>query len=165
MKRILGITTAALMGASVLAAPAFAQVDGVNPTPGEHGAGETTPTPEATMPDATMPDVDPGTTAAIGGSFDGALTAIGDSSMSAQSIGAMTDVETVTVVSVGELDGSDPALIDQAVSQNVEGVEELRASIQANATLNEELQANGVDVSSVIGAQVEADGGLTVYTM
>lgn len=152
MKRILGITTAALMSASVLAAPAFAQESPV-------------PVPGADSGQTTMPDIDTDTTAAIGANFDGALAAIGNNTASAQSIGAMSDVQTVRVVRIGDLEGSSPALVEQAVSQNSEGVQDLRASVAANPGLSQQLEAQGVDVLSVIGADVGAMGEVTVYVM
>lgn len=152
MKRILGITTAALMGASVLAAPAFAQADYDTQQGEDAGA-------------VTMPDVDTGTTAAIDGSSDGALTAIGSSSVAAQSLGTMTDVQSVNVVRVGELEGSDPMLIEETVSQNDAGVQELRQAISANASLSQELEAQGVSSAEVVGAEIGLDGDVTVYVM
>ena len=161
MKRILGITTAALMGASVLAAPAFAQADQNFQTDVERNSTDTM-TPGA---DTTAPDVDTGTTAAIGGSIDGALAAIGNNDANAQSISAMTTVDSVNVVRVGELEGSDPALIEQTVSQNAEGVEALRTSIAANPALSQELEAQGVGTASVIGAELGAAGEVILYVM
>ena len=151
MKRILGLTTAALMGASVLAAPALAE----SKMDLSGDAGATT----------TMPDVDTGTTAAIGGNFESALTAIGAGSSNAQAIGTLSEVDTVKVVSVSDLEGHDKAALDQAVSQNSDSVDELRTSIGANAALSEELRSQGVDTSAVVAAQIEADGQVTVYVM
>jgi hypothetical protein len=151
MKRILGLTTAALMGASVLAAPALAE-DKMAPS-GE--AGATT----------TMPDVDTGTTAAIDTNFDSALSAISAGSSNAQAIGTLSEVDSVKVVSVDDLEGHDQAALDEALTQNSDGVDELRTSIGANAALSEELRTQGVDTSAVVAAQVEADGQVTVYVM
>lgn len=151
MKRILGLTTAALMGASVIAAPAFAESK--MDLSGE--AGATT----------TMPDVDAGTTAAIGGDFESALTAVGAGSSNAQVIGTLSEVDNVKVVSVSDLEGHDQAALDQALTQNSDGVDELRTSIGANAALSEELRTQGVDTSAIVAAQVEADGQVTVYVM
>ena len=231
MKRILAITTAALMGASMLASPVLAQSDKESQTGGQFNASDsmTDSTPEVddgaaaasgsgnledkeyqtggqhnasgsmtgtdaeldTGTTAEMDDtapandnesyetggqqnatdsmsgsgVDTETTAAIGSTFDGALSAIGNNSTNAESLGSMTEVSSVNVVSVGELEGSDPALVDQAVTDNQDGVDELRASIEANQALSQELETQGVDASSVIGAELGVDGEVTVYTM
>ena len=157
MKRILSVTTAILMGASVLAAPAFAQqADGMSDTQ-DPGMDQTMPAPDA--------GVDTGTTAAIEPTFDSALTAIDGNEASATAIGAMTEVQTVNVVKVDELEGADAAAIETAVSENEEGVSQLRSSIEANAALSEQLETEGVEASSVVAAQVEADGGVTLYVM
>ena len=162
MKRILGITTAALMGASVMAAPAIAQT-GLDETP---PAGATTPMPE-TAPGAdattTMPDLDTGTTAAIGADFNTALTAIEGNSASAAAIGALGQVERVNVVPLSTLEGHDATALNDALSTNDAAITELQSSIQANAALSEELATQGVEADDVVAAQVEADGEVTVY--
>lgn len=173
MKRIIGLTTAALMGASMMVAPALAQTsDGASDVPAP-GVSESAPTAPGTgntdtMNDgaaSTMPDVDTGTTAAIAPTFDGALTAIDGNSTSAKSIETMTEVNTVNIVKIDELEGADAAAVESAVSENEEGVSELRSSIEANAALSEQLETEGVDASSVVAAQVEADGAVTIYAM
>lgn len=167
MKRIIGLTTAALMGASVFVAPAFAQnaTDGVDQdyqlSVQPEGSDPGAPTPDG----AAMPDIDTGTTASIDGSFDGALSAIGGSSANARTIASMDDVQSVNVVRVSELRGGDAALVNQAVSQNQAGIDDLRASIDANTALHSELQAMGVTSASVVGADVGAAGDVTVYVM
>jgi hypothetical protein len=175
MKRIIGLTTAALMGASMVVAPALAQTsDGASdrnvPTPGMSESPPTAPGTGGTdtMQDgaaSTMPDVDAGTTAAIAPTFDGALGAIGGNSASAQSIGSMSEISAVNVVKIDELEGADAAAVDSAVTENEAGVTELRTSIEANAALSQELETQGVEASSVVAAQVEADGALTLYVM
>ena len=166
MKRILGLTTAALMGASVLAAPAFAEGGLLSGTVDGGAASEMNVTPDLGGADAgANVDIDTGTTAAIGGSFDGALSAIGANASNAAAIGAIGEVSTVNVVRIGALEGHDAAAVEQAVSQNSADVEELRDTIAGNPALSEELQAQGVDVSSVVAAEVEAGGEVTVYVM
>lgn len=166
MKRIIAMTTAALMGASVFAAPALAQ----NPSGAGTDQDFQLSTEQGTSADAPMderamtPDVDTGTTASIDGSYDGALAAIGGSSMNARSVASMETIETINVVRVGELQG-DAGLIDQAVSQNQAGVDELRAAIDANSALQSELQTRGVNSASVVGAEVGAMGELTLYVL
>lgn len=168
MKRIVGLTTAALLGASMLAAPAFAQVDagasgGVDiQAGGVTGGADVDAGATTTMPDAA---VDTDTTAAIGGdaTFEGALSAISGNSASAAAIGTMTEVDSVNVVRISELDDHDSTKLDEAVTENQAGIDELKASIEANAQLSQELETQGVEMASIVAAQVEADGGLTVY--
>lgn len=173
MKRILGLTTAALLGASMFAAPGMAaglDVDASGKAGIEAGASGADTTLDAqTDLDAgtntTMPDVDTDTTAAIGATFDGALTAIDGAATTTQSISSITEIEDVRVVRVNELEGSDTAAVERAVSENQAQIDELRAAIDANAKLSQELQAEGVETSNVVAAQVEADGAVTVYVM
>lgn len=162
MKRIIGITTAALMGASVMAAPAIAQT-ALDDTP---PAGATTTMPE-TAPGAdattTMPDLDTDTTASIGADFTTALTAIEGNSSSAAAIGTLEQVDRVNVVPVNTLEGHDSMAFEDALTTNDAGVTELQSSIQGNAALSEELATQGVQTDDVVAAQVEADGEVTLY--
>lgn len=158
MKRIIGLTTAALVGASVLAAPAFAeQVDYLTDETRDGAASEMN-----TMPDT---GVDAGTTAAIGPNFEGALSAIDASSSNAAALGAVGEIGAVNVVRIEALEGHDAEAVDQAVSRNSAELQELRATITGNPALHEQLQAQGVDASNVVAAEVDAGGKVTVYVM
>jgi hypothetical protein len=180
MKRIFGITTAALLGASMFAAPALA-ID-LGASAGTSGAGVQADASGAvntgksggdpvvegqTDMDAgantTMPDVDAGTTAAIDTTFDSALTAIDGSATTTQAISTMTEVQEVRVVSVSDLEGHDAAAVERAVAENDADVDGLRTAIEANAAVSQELQAQGVDSSSIVAAQVGADGAVTIF--
>lgn len=184
MKRIIAISSAALMGATMLAAPVYAeQMDSQTKTPGmssemqdnnagadldiggDANAGATTDlgTKSGTST-STTGDIDTGTTAAIGAepTFDDAIAAIEGNSASAAAISGMSEVGTVNVVRLDELEGHDPARVDEAVSASA--ATELQSSIEANSSLSEQLQTQGVEASSVVAAQVEADGSVTVYT-
>lgn len=166
MKRILGLTTAALLGASILAAPAMAiELDAG--TSGSSGI-ETTIDAQSDLDsgaNTTMPDVDGGTTAAIGATFEGALTAIDGNAATTQSISTMTEVRDVRIISISDLEGHDAGTVEQAVTGNQAGIDELRAAIDANAALSQELQTQGVDSSGVVAAQVGADGAVTMFVM
>jgi hypothetical protein len=195
MKRITGLTAAALLSASMFTAPALAQVSidagagtdtgigidaggisggadidagaagGLGVETGGAGAAAGGNADAGAEGATTLPGLDDGTTAAIGGdvSFDSAISAIEGGSASAAAIEAMTEVDGVNVVRIGELENSDSAELDAALSANQTGVEELRSSIEANAELSQELQTQGVEVASVVAAQVEADGALTLF--
>jgi hypothetical protein len=165
MKRILAITTAALMSASVMAAPALAQS-----TPGATPETGATTTPESgsnTMPQTgttgASPDVDTGTTAAIGADFNTALVAIEGNSASAATIGSITDIERVSVVQMNTLEGHNAAALEDALAANDASVDALKASIEANTAMSSELATQGVDTDDIVAAQVAADGAVTVY--
>lgn len=171
MKRIIGLTTAALLSASMFAAPAMA-IDlnagasgGVDVQAGGTGVDSAldAQTDLDTGTNTTMPDVDMGTTAAVGATFDSAVTAIEGSAATTQSIATMTEVSDVRIVSVSDLEGHDATAVERAVSENEAGIEDLRAAVDANAALSQEIEAQGVESERVIAAHVEADGAVTVF--
>jgi hypothetical protein len=139
MKKFLAMTTAALMSASVLAAPAFAQ------------SSET-------------PGVDEGTTAAIDESEggNGSFTAITGSASATQSIANMTDFGSVTV---NRITGEESGQLDLMVSENRQSIDALHAAIASNAAVQGELQAQGVNPANIVGAEVAANGDLVLYSM
>lgn len=166
MKRILGLTAAALMGASTAIAPALAQTGNV--TSGESGVSSQIEAESKSGADtggASTMDLDTGTTAAIGASPDLAVSAISGSASAASSVGTMTEFGAVTIVRVSDFGAEDARTVEQAVSTNQAGIDELRAAIQSNPALSQQLQAEGVEAASVVGADVAADGELTVYVM
>lgn len=149
MKRILGLTTAALMSASVLAAPAFAE-DTELPAGADSGVSS---------------DIDQGTTAAITATPESALSAISASTTTVTSIETLSEVSAVNVVRISEFEAADASAVEEAATANEAGVEELRAAIQANAALSQELEAQGVDASSVVAAEIGANGEVTVFVL
>ena len=105
--------------------------------------------------------VDSGTTASTSIDFNTALSSIGDES-SAAALRTMTDVSSVTVVDVSETANADTAALDSAIEANATQIDEVRASLHSNAAVNAALEAQQVDASQVIAANVAADGSLTV---
>ena len=181
MKRVIALTTAALMTGSLFAAPALAQVSvdtGVDATVGigtnaDTSAGSASGTVGGTvgtdvqikgdkMGAAADTNVDADTTAAIGASWDNLISAMGDSGASA-SIGAMSDVGAVNVVRVSDLGNADADALAKAKTDNQASIDGLKTSIEGNAQVKAALEQQGVDPSSVVAANVAADGSLTVY--
>lgn len=163
MKRLLAMTTATLMGASMIAAPAFAQ------TGSEGGAND--PASSATEQNASpsqgsgsQQDVDRGTTQAIDeGSGEGSsLTAVTGSGAAAQSIASMDSFSDVTV---RRISGEESANASEAVSQNRDAITQLQSAISGNAELMSRLEAEGVEVSSIVGAEVAGNGALVLYQL
>ena len=108
-------------------------------------------------------ELDTDTTAAIGASFDGALSAMARGSEAASSIGAMSEVSTVNVVRIGELANADMDAFGSAETENKASIDELRASLEGNAAVKSALEAQSVTSDQVVAADVNADGSLTVY--
>ena len=180
MKKFIALSTAALMGSALIAAPALAQVNlGVGGSAGATvdgngvgvdaggGAGATVGTDSGVNLGAnanadTNVDTD-STTAAIEGSFDGALAAVARSSENATSIGSMTEVSSVNVIKLGDMANANMEAFGSAETENQAGIDELRASLDANAAVKAALDAQSVTSDQVVAADVNADGSLTVY--
>jgi hypothetical protein len=185
MKRILAISAAALLSGSLFAAPALAQVSvdtgtgvdvGIGAS-GDSGSGSADGSVSGTVGTDTQiktdnmgaaadtdanANLDTSTTAAIGGSWDGLMSAMGDSSASG-SISSMTEVSDVNVIKIGELENADMDALATAKTDNQASIDELHSSLEANASVKAALDAQGVDASDVVAANVAADGSLTVY--
>ena len=173
MKRKIAISLAALMGASLLASPVMAQVSldtdaGANIGAGStSGSGSVTGTADDDLriggqagADANL---DTDTTASIGASFDGALSALGNNSGSASLISAMTEVSSVNVIRINELEGADMDALMSAETENAASIDELQSSIEGNTAVMAALEAQAVDPENIVAADVAADGSLTVY--
>lgn len=164
MKRIIGLTTAALMGASMMAGPALAQSSagdgasgGVNVETGVTGGAGTDTTTEM--------ETDAGTTAAIGSqpTFDGALSAIEGGAASTTAIEAMSEVGSVEVVRIGELEGADMTALETAKAESEAEIGELQAALEANTAVTTALEAEDVAATDVVAAEMGAGGELVVY--
>lgn len=183
MKKILALSAAALMSTSLIAAPALAQVSvdvgggvGVNagssPSGGGADVGADVGVGVGTDGSGVRlgAEADTGveldtdsTTAAIGADFNSALSAMGRSGDSAATIGSMTEVSSVNVVRVNDLAGLDMDALGNAQTENSAGIDELRASLDSNAAVKAALDAQSIGTGDVIGADVAADGSLTVF--
>ena len=177
MKRVIALTAAALMTGSLFAASALAQVSvdtgvgtnvgiGTNADTSAGSASGTVGTDAQiktnNMGAAANTNVDTDTTAAIGGSWDNLLSSMGDTGASA-SIGAMSDVGSVNVVRISDLGNTDADALAKAKTDNQASIDQLKTSIEGNAKVKAALEQQGVDPSSVVAANVAADGSLTVY--
>jgi hypothetical protein len=184
MKKILALSAAALLGSALVSAPALAQVDvgvGVGATTGvtvdtpnndanaNTGAGFGTSGSVGTggagvrMGADANTQLDTSTTAAIGADFDSAMNAMTRGSESAATIGGMTEVSTIQVVRVSGIEDANLDAFGTAETENMAGIEELRASLDANAAVKAALDAQSVTASDVVAAMVAADGSLIVY--
>lgn len=183
MKRIIGLTTAALMGASMMVAPALAQTSvggsatgGVNAetgvTGGVGGAGADVDAgasgsagADTTTGTMTDTETDAGTTAAIGAdaTFDGALAAIEGNATSTAAIDTMTEVGSVEVVKIGELEGADMTALETATTESEAEITELQAALEANTAVSAALEAEDVSANEVVAAQMGAGGELVIY--
>ncbi len=136
------LAIAVLLASTVLAAPAFAG-----------GAAGT----EARS-------VDTSTTASTGAKADlgTVLSAIQASRNTATAIQAMTTVGAVNIVKLSPT-GDDKQALDKAVGDNQADITGVQAAIMANKALKTKLDAETVDTSAIVAANIEADGTVTVF--
>lgn len=181
MKRMIAMTAATLMGATMLAGPAFAEMSsdkngsaqtetGVTGGAGNSAmdSGSSTDTMGSSSSgsaDTMESEIDTGSTAAIDAeaSFDGALSAINGSAQAAATIESMTEPGSVEIVRIDELEGADMDALETATSENSDAIDELHAAIDANTAVSGALEAEDVTTADVVAAETGADGSLTVY--
>ena len=170
MKRILAISAAALLSGSLFAAPALAQVSvdtgtgvdvGIGAS-GDSGSGSADGSVSGTIGTDTQIKTNNMGAAADTGSWDGLMSAMGDTGASG-AISSMSNVSTVNVVKIGDLADADTDALAKAKTDNQASIDELQSSLEANASVKAALDAKGVDASDVVAANVAADGSLTVY--
>ena len=181
MKRTILLTTAAIMAAS-LAAPAFAldvgaganvggsvgaNVGGNSDSVCSGGSGSSGGINVGGNANAgAQVGTDSGTTASTNSDANLALviSAIGSGDDNATAIQGMTDVSSVTVIDAGDLaQGDDEQALENAMSENEDGISGLRAAIDANADLKAEIVRQSPDSTDVVAVDVGADGALTVF--
>lgn len=168
MKRIIGLTTAALMSASMIAGPALAQTSPV-PIPNtstDTGATEGNETMEAPAGATTLPgEVDTDSTAAIGGqaTFGDVLAAIEGNATNTAAIDTMTEVGSVDVVRVNELEDADTTALETATSERSAEITQLQGALEANTAVSAAIEAENVEIADVVAAETAADGELVIY--
>lgn len=163
MKRIITLTAATLMAGSLFAAPSLAQINldaGAGANVGVDAQVNTDKLGKSGVTTNTNLDTD--STAAIGGSFDGLMAAMNDTSASASVVGMLT-VGTVNVIRVNEMANDNVEAFAKAKADHEASIDKLQSSIEGNAKVKAALEQKGVDPTSVVAANVEADGALTVY--
>jgi len=96
--------------------------------------------------------------------LDAMLQLIADADYSDDSFSTWTDASVTSVVVLDDLfDADSRTQIDAAVEANLDEQDDLRAAINANASLKAWLESNDVDADSVIAIDVAADGSVEVY--
>ena len=134
--------------------------DAAKPT----GAQTQTETGTTAQTGATATDTD--TTASTGAkaNFGTVMSSIKAGKTNVGAIGALTAVNQVNVIRVGDLaQGNNRQALDKAVADNQADITSLQTAVSGNTALKMMLDAESVQASSVIAANVEADGSVTVY--
>ena len=106
----------------------------------------------------------PAAFAANNSNFGQVISSIQASKTGATSIQNMSDVKNVTVVKVADIaQGENMTALDNAVTKNESDILTLRTAMTTNAKVSTALQNAGVDVQSVVAADIGAGDTLTVY--
>lgn len=92
------------------------------------------------------------------------ISSINSAGANAEQIRALSPVSSVNVVEIDSLAGGEQGrAVENAVSRNETGIDDLRAAIETNAGIKAELDSRGVDMNDVIAAQADASGNVTVF--
>jgi hypothetical protein len=92
------------------------------------------------------------------------ISSVQTSKVKASSIQSLTEVKGVTVVKVADLaKGENMTALDNAVTKNDADIVALRAAMTSNTAVDTALRGAGVDVQTVVAADISGDSKLTVY--
>lgn len=106
-----------------------------------------------------------GSSAAMGQpNFGTVISSINATSETNAELAALQSVPDVNVVQVETLQDVDSPALENAISRNQDDIDTLRSTIESNSIVNAALEAENVEASEIVAAQVDADGSLTVFT-
>ena len=163
MNRILRISTAALFGATIIASPAFAQMDDGNANATESSNPSNTAPMDQEKVLEPEANVDTGMTAAVEPDFDSAVGMIGAAG-SADAVAGATEIGEVRVVSLSTLPKAEESRMIEAMSKGEAEINALHTAIDGNAALKSQLESQSVMTTDVVAADVAANGEVVVYT-
>lgn len=154
MKRILALTTAALMSTGIAATAIAQDLDYEVETGVEAGAS------------TDLPGADQTTTGAVGtqANVGAVVSSINTGQFGSFEVENASEVSSVNVIRIDELPGGEEqAAIDDALDRHQDGVDDLRAAIEDNDEFYEALQDEDVSVDDVVSVQGNGGGNFTVY--
>jgi hypothetical protein len=114
----------------------------------------------------TQTQTDTSTTASTDAkaNFGTVMSSIKAGKTNVSAITGLATVNKVNVVKVGDLaKGNNIQALDKAIADNQTEITSLQTAISGNAALKAKLDAEQVQASNVVAANVEADGSVTVY--
>ena len=163
MKRSMAI--ASLLLATTFAAPALAEDTTTQTgTTTQTQTGTTTDTGTTAQTGTTTTDTSTTASTDAKANFGTVMSSIKAGKTNVDAITALTTVNTVNVVRVDDLaKGNNMQALDKAVADNQADITSLQTAVSGNTALKAKLDAESVQASSVIAANVEADGSVTVY--
>lgn len=165
MKRILALTTAALMSTGIASTALAQAVDLDTETGVEAGASADLPgTDMDTTTGATTGAAGTMGAAGAGANVGAVVSSINTGQFGTFDVENATDISSVNVIRIDELPGGEEqAAIDEALDRHQDGVEDLRAAIEDNDEFYEALRDEDVSSEDVVSVQGNGDGSFTVY--
>lgn len=163
MKSTLALFTAALMTTALAGAPAFAQ-SGSDSSSGSGGGMKSDSMSTQDMGSkSTNTDQMKSQTDASGAM--GASESMMPIAEVTSKLQTMTEVSSVEVVKVSDMANTDHSTGDAMppVDTTPEEQAALQTAIQGNAAINDKLEAQSVNASQVVAANVDANNTVTVY--
>ena len=96
--------------------------------------------------------------------FGTVMSSIKAGKTNVSAISSLTTVNKVNVIRVGELaKGNNMQALDKAIADNQADITGLQTAINSNTALKAKLDAESVQASGIVAANIEADGSVTVY--
>lgn len=116
---------------------------------------------------ADMGEVDPNATASTGpADASTVMSSIEASSGTATAIQALTTARSVSIVKIKDIaKGDELPRIKQAMKDKQADITGVQAAIMANSELKAKVDAENVDMSSIVAARIAADGSVTIFVM
>jgi len=114
----------------------------------------------------TQMQTDTSTTASTGAkaNFGTVMSSIKAGKTNVSAITGLTTVSKVNVVKVSDLaKGNNMQALDKAITDNQADITGLQTAINGNTALKAKLDAEQIQASSVVAADIAADGSVTVY--
>ena len=163
MKRILALTTAALMSTGIAATAIAQDLDYEVETGVEAGAGANVPGTDMDTTTGATTGATPGA-AGTQANVGAVVSSINTGQFGTFEVENASEVSSVNVIRIDELPGGEEqAAIDDALDRHQDGVDDLRAAIEDNDEFYEALQDEDVSVDDVVSVQGNGGGNFTVY--
>lgn len=163
MKRILALTTAALMSTGIAATAIAQDLDYEVETGVEAGAGANVPGTDMDTTTGATTGATPGA-AGTQANVGAVVSSINTGQFGTFEVENASEVSSVNVIRIDELPGGEEqAAIDDALDRHQDGVDDLRAAIEDNDEFYEALQDEDVSVDDLVSVQGSGDGNFTVY--
>ncbi|MFN0264937.1 hypothetical protein ACKTEK_13785 [Tepidamorphus sp. 3E244] len=155
MKRNTKILTSALLAATMLSGPALADSANKPYQAGKQG--------EVSQGANANANANANARMNAGNNQGDVVSSIRSSNSAKTDLGTVTSDSDVSVVAVKPASDSSAKAIDNAINDNSQSIDQLRASVKGNTALVDKLEAQGYSADSVVAARSHTDGSVTIY--